>query len=71
MLFFYVTTQLESGSIDGEMVHQACERDVECKRRHMREWRRGKEGESGGLNMLGPGNSTIRRCGLVGGGVSL
>jgi hypothetical protein len=27
--------------------------------------------EYGGLNMLGPGNGTIRRCGLVGRSVSL
>jgi hypothetical protein len=26
---------------------------------------------SAGLNMLGPGNGTIRKCGLVGGSVSL
>jgi hypothetical protein len=29
------------------------------------------EPKCGGLNMLGPGSSTIRRCGLVGVGVSL
>ena len=26
--------------------------------------------ECGGLNMLGPGNGTIRRCGLIGVGVA-
>ena len=30
-----------------------------------------KEGRCGGLNMLGPGSGTIRRCGLVGVGVAL
>jgi hypothetical protein len=29
------------------------------------------EGRCGALNMLGPGSGTIRRCGLVGGRVSL
>ena len=28
-------------------------------------------GGCGGLNMLGPGRGTIRRCGLIGGGVGL
>jgi hypothetical protein len=30
-----------------------------------------KEGRCGGLNMLGPGSGTIRRCGLVRIGVAL
>jgi hypothetical protein len=29
------------------------------------------QGECGGLNRLGPGSGTTRRCGLVGVGVSL
>ena len=38
------------------MVEQACEgQGVEC----------------GGLKMLGPGNGSIRRCGLIGVGVAL
>ena len=32
---------------------------------------RNEQTRCGGLNMLGPGNGTIRRCGLVGVGVSL
>jgi hypothetical protein len=28
-------------------------------------------GRCGDLNMLGPGSGTVRRCGLVGGGVAL
>ena len=32
---------------------------------------RGHHGLCGGLNMLGPGSGTIKRCGLVGVGVTL
>ena len=34
-------------------------------------WPRDTHTHCGGLNMLGPGNGTVRRCGLVGGSVSL
>jgi hypothetical protein len=33
--------------------------------------RKAKQGPCGGLNMLGPGSGTIRRCGLIGASVSL